>query len=160
MYWHALEFRITINLVCDRSNERHYKNILIMNTNPDCLYINKNVRICFNILKTNLISFFTSMFLKEMEVWWWQKKSCSRLLQILIVLPSKHEKKSFFEKCLCVYLSVCLSVDFFMANDNSRKFKQNQIFFCIPSWIVEFSKACCFWWRPVNGCLLYTSRCV
>ena len=30
------------------------------------------------------------MFLKEMEVWWWQKKSCSRLLQILTVLHSKH----------------------------------------------------------------------
>ena len=32
-----------------------------------------------------------------------KKKSCSRLLQILIVLHSKHEKKSFFESaCVCV----------------------------------------------------------
>ena len=45
---------------------------------------------------------FTTIFLKEMEVWWWQKKSCSRLLQILIVLHSKHEKMLFFEKCVCV----------------------------------------------------------
>ena len=47
-------------------------------------------------------------------------------------------KKSLFEKCLCV----CLSVDFFsMANDNCRKFKQNQIMFRIQPSI----------------CLLYTS---
>ena len=30
--------------------------------------------------------YFTSIFLQEMEVWWWQKKSRSRLMQILIVL--------------------------------------------------------------------------
>ena len=29
---------------------------------------------------------------------------------ILIVLPRKHEEKSFFEKCLCGYVSVCLCV--------------------------------------------------
>ena len=27
-----------------------------------------------------------------------------------------------------------------MANDNSRKFKQNQIIFCIQPWFVEFSR--------------------
>ena len=27
-----------------------------------------------------------------------------------------------------------------MANDNSRKFKQNHIIFCIQPWIIEFSR--------------------
>ena len=44
--------------------------------------------------------------------------------------------------CLCVYLSVCRF--FSMANDNSRKFKQNQILFCMQSWIVEFSRSVVF----------------
>ena len=40
---------------------------------------------------------------------------------------------------------VCVSVDFFsMANDNSRKFKQNQIMFCIQPRIVEFSSSVVF----------------
>ena len=28
-----------------------------------------------------------------------------------------------------------------MTNDNSRKFKQNQILFCTPSWIIEYSRS-------------------
>ena len=51
-------------------------------------------------------------------------------------------KKSRFTKsvCVCVCLSVCVSVDFFsIVNDNSRKFKQNQMMFCIQPCIVDFS---------------------
>ena len=33
-----------------------------------------------------------------------------------------------------------LSRVFYMANDNSRKFKQNQIMFCMHPWIVEDSR--------------------
>ena len=46
-----------------------------------------------------------SMFHKEMEVLYGdgKKKPCSRQGLILIVLPSKHEEKSFSEKCLSVY---------------------------------------------------------
>ena len=60
---------------------------------------------------------------------------------ILIVLHSKHEKSRFPKcVCVCVCLSVCLSVDFLsMANDNCRKFKQNQIIFCIHPCIVDVS---------------------
>ena len=39
--------------------------------------------------------------------------------------------------CVCAYLSVCRF--FSMTNDNCRKFKQNQIIFCIRPWIVEVS---------------------
>ena len=37
-----------------------------------------------------------------------------------------------------------------LANDNSRKFKQNQIMFRIQPWIVVL-KTYCFWWRSVKG---------
>ena len=58
---------------------------------------------------------------------------------------TQNMKKSRFSKSVCVCvsvsLSVCVSVDFFsMANDNCRKFKQNQISFCIRPWIVEVSR--------------------
>ena len=65
----------------------------------------------------------------------------------------KTGKKVVFRKvsvcvsvCLCVCVCVCLSVcSFFsMANDNSRKFKQNQIMFRIQPWIVEFSRPIVF----------------
>ena len=80
-----------------------------------------------------------------MEVWWCQKIRVRDYCRFWLYYP-ENMKKSFFEKCLCVclcvYLSVCLSVYrfFSMANDNSRKFKQNQIMFRIQSWIVEFSR--------------------
>ena len=67
------------------------------------------------------------------------------LILILIVLPSKHEEKSFYEKCLGAQ-------NFSMTNDNCRKFEQNQIIFYICPRVVEDS-------RP-SDCLLYTSRCV
>ena len=57
---------------------------------------------------------------------------------------TQNMKKSHFSKsvCVCACVSVCLCVDFFsMANDNCRKFKQNQIIFCIMPWIVQFSKS-------------------
>ena len=50
-------------------------------------------------------------------------------------------KKVVFRKvsvCLSVYLSVCRFI--FLANDNSRKFKQNQIIFCIQPLFVEYSR--------------------
>ena len=83
-------------------------------------------------------------------------------------------------------LSVCRI--FSMENNNSRKFNQNQIMFCIQPWIVEDSRPIVFgedrlrergslpatfyvltrvkclifinkvFWK--EGCLLYTSRCV
>ena len=72
-------------------------------------------------------------------------------------------------------VSVCLSVCrcFSMANDNSRKFKQNQIIFCIQPWFVEDSRPIVFGedrlrergslpatFYVSTTCLLYTSRCV
>ena len=67
---------------------------------------------------------------------------------------------------------------FSMANDNSRKFKQNQIIFCVQLSFVEYSRPIVFGEDrlrergslPVTfyvltrvfpmACLLYTSRCV
>ena len=46
---------------------------------------------------------------------------------------------------------------FSMANDNSRKFKQNQIIFCIQPWFVESSRPVVFGEDRLRGCLLYTS---
>ena len=37
-------------------------------------------------------------------------------------------------------VSVCVSVDFFSMANDSRKFKQNQIMFCIQALIVEDSR--------------------
>ena len=44
-----------------------------------------------------------------------------------------------------------------MANDKSRKFKQNQIFFCMQPWFVEYSRPIVFGEDRLRGCLLYTS---
>ena len=101
----------------------------------------------------------TSMFLKEMEVWWWKKKSCSRLLQILIVIhlslihisrlfgsafDCHHQWKSSAKMwggiCSVSYTHLIFSV----TNDNCRKFKENQLMFCIQPWIVEFSRPIVF----------------
>ena len=45
---------------------------------------------------------------------------------------------------------VLTRVFFFMTNDNCRKFKENQLMFCIQPWNVEFSRPVGFgedWWR-------------
>ena len=74
---------------------------------------------------------------------------------------TQNMKKSHFSKsvCVCVCLSVYVSVDFFsMANDNCRKFKQNQIIFCIQPWFVEDSRPIVFGedrWRE-RGSLIAT----
>ena len=47
-------------------------------------------------------------------------------------------RRAFSMACL-LYTSI-----FYMTNDNCRKFKQNQIIFCILSWIVEFSRPVVF----------------
>ena len=79
------------------------------------------------------------------------KKSCSRLLEIMIVLHSKHEK-SHFSKSVCavsythldVYKRQVLTSVFSMANDNSRKFKQNQILLH-TALNCRVLKTYCFW---------------
>ena len=81
--------------------------------------------------KINANVLFTSIFLKE-----WKygdgKKIRVRDYCRFWFYYTQNMKKSRFPK------SVCVCVDFFsMANDNCRKFKQNQIIFCIQPWFVE-----------------------
>ncbi len=53
---------------------------------------------------------------------------------------TQNMKKVIFRK-----VCACVCVDFFsMANDNSRKFKQNQIIFCIHPLLVEYSRPIVF----------------
>ena len=61
----------------------------------------------FFLIKGN----FTSMFLKEMEVWWWQKNRVADYCRFWLYY-TQNMKKSHFSKsvCLCVCLSVCVSV--------------------------------------------------
>ena len=78
-------------------------------------------------------SLYTSIFLKE-----WKygdgKKNRVRDYCRFWFYYTQNMKKSRFPK------SVCVSVDFFfLANDNCRKFKQNQIIFCIQPWFVAVS---------------------
>ena len=53
---------------------------------------------------------------------------------ILTIASVSYTHLDVYKRQVCVCVCVCVStcVDFFsMANDNSRKFKQNQIIFCI-----------------------------
>ena len=106
-----------------KSCSRLLQILIVLHSKHEKSHFSKSVCVC--------LDFLLPCSLSKWKYGDSKKKSCSRLLQILIVLPSKHEKQSSKSVCICRFVS--------MANDKSRKFKQNHLIFCMLPLFLEYS---------------------